>query len=455
MRAESRLSWLAVAAGSAMCAAVAAVGADARWLAALGGLIAEAGRIPSSIPYAAAPSADWVNVPVLGELIFRGLTELGGDRALVVAQAVAVAAMLTIVAREMRAAGATDASRALVLLAIPIAGATSVFIVRAQLFSLPLFALTVALLRTESREPTRRIWLLVPLVALWSNLHGAVLTGVAVASVYLVLDRTRHERWTALGVLAAAWGALFATPALARTPEYYWRVLQSEPAASGFGMWGPLSLRKPFDVLFVVVALSLLWLAMRARLKGWELVCLVLLIAAAVHSSRNSIWLLVGLGWAAGRHDEAPPSRAPGSCSASWSLPGSPAHRRRRWPGRPSGRRRPGSPRDNRSSRMPRTPSSWRSTGAAFGSRIPSTRSRARISVSTSGGWKASPEATRSSAARTSLSYSSTAARKNGSRTALPFARWRGTRSQCCIAAPAERRVGQACRFDVNGRRHE
>lgn len=315
MRAESRLSWLAVAAGSAMCAAVAAVGADARWLAALGGLIAEAGRIPSSIPYAAAPSADWVNVPVLGELIFRGLTELGGDRALVVAQAVAVAAMLTIVAREMRAAGATDASRALVLLAIPIAGATSVFIVRAQLFSLPLFALTVALLRTESREPTRRIWLLVPLVALWSNLHGAVLTGVAVASVYLVLDRTRHERWTALGVLAAAWGALFATPALARTPEYYWRVLQSEPAASGFGMWGPLSLRKPFDVLFVVVALSLLWLAMRARLKGWELVCLVLLIAAAVHSSRNSIWLLlfiatpaacgIGLGGRATRRSAA------------------------------------------------------------------------------------------------------------------------------------------------------
>jgi hypothetical protein len=276
-----------------MCAAVAAVGADARWLAALGGLIVEAGRIPSSIPYAAAPSPDWVNVPVLGELIFHGLTAVGGDRALVVAQALAVAAMLTIVAREMRAAGATDASRALVLLAIPIAGAASVFIVRAQLFSLPLFALTVALLRTESREPTRRIWWLVPLVALWSNLHGAVLTGLAVASVYLVLDRTRHERWTALGVLVAAWGALFATPALARTPEYYSRVLQSEPAASGFGMWGPLSLRRPLDVLFVVVALSLLWLAMRARLKGWELVCLVLLIAAAVHSSRNSIWLLL------------------------------------------------------------------------------------------------------------------------------------------------------------------
>src|SRR4029450_11897980 len=41
VRAESPLSWLAVAAGSALCASIAAVGADARWLAALGGLILE------------------------------------------------------------------------------------------------------------------------------------------------------------------------------------------------------------------------------------------------------------------------------------------------------------------------------------------------------------------------------------------------------------------------------
>src|SRR5947207_14366449 len=78
MRVESRLSWLAVAAGSALYASVAAIGADARWLAALGGVIVRAGRIPSSIPYAAAPSHDWVNVPVLGELVFHWLEAAGG-----------------------------------------------------------------------------------------------------------------------------------------------------------------------------------------------------------------------------------------------------------------------------------------------------------------------------------------------------------------------------------------
>src|SRR5215470_7178925 len=92
MRVESRLSWLAVAAGSALAASVAVVGADARWLAAIGGLVARAGHVPSSIPYAAAPSHDWVNVPVLGELVFHALWSIGGDRALVVAQAGAVGA---------------------------------------------------------------------------------------------------------------------------------------------------------------------------------------------------------------------------------------------------------------------------------------------------------------------------------------------------------------------------
>ena len=57
--------------------------------------------------------------------------------------------------------------------------------IRGQLFSLPLFAACALLLRAETREPSRRIWLLVPLLALWGNLHGAVLTGAAVAGAYL------------------------------------------------------------------------------------------------------------------------------------------------------------------------------------------------------------------------------------------------------------------------------
>jgi hypothetical protein len=293
VRVESRLSWLAVAAGSALCAAVAAVGADARWLAALGGAIAGAGRIPSSIPYAAAPSHDWVNVPVLGELVFHWLEAAGGDRALVAAQAVAVAIALTLLLRDMRAGGATDGARALVIVLIPFAAVSALFIVRAQLFSLPLFALTALLLRAETRRRSARIWCLVPIVALWSNLHGAVLTGLVLATVYLALERFRYQRWTALGVLVASWAALFVTPALARTGQYYLGVLHSEPATTGFGLWAPLSLRNPLDVVFVTFAVPLVWVALRERPRLWELVSVVLLVGATVHVGRNGVWLVL------------------------------------------------------------------------------------------------------------------------------------------------------------------
>ena len=298
MRVESRLSWLAVAAGSALSASVAAVGADARWLAAVGAVIARAGNIPSSIPYAAAPSHDWVNVPVLGELVFHALWSLDGERALVLAQAVAVAATLMLVLRDMRAAGASDTAAAVVLVVIPFASAASLFVVRAQMFSLPLFALLVLLLRSDARSSSRRIWLLVPLVALWSNLHGGVLAGLVVATIYLLFQRR------AFAVLAAAWAALFLTPALVHTGDYYWTVLHSEPAASGFGLWAPLSWHSPLDVLFVAVALPFVVLAVRAQPRRWELYAIALLAVSSVHVARNSIWLVlfVAAPAAAGMH---------------------------------------------------------------------------------------------------------------------------------------------------------
>ena len=295
MRVESRLSWLAVASGTALCASVATIGADTRWLAALGAAIASAGHIPSSLPYAAAPSHDWANVPVLGELVFHWLDALGGERALLVAQALAVAATLAVLLRDMRAAGASDAARALVLVAIPFATLSSLFVVRAQLFSLPLFALLVCLLRAETREPTGRIWLLVPLVALWSNLHGAVLLGLIVASAYLALERFKRTRWTALCVLVTSWAALFVTPALGRTGDYYWGVMHSEPAASGFGLWAPLSLHNPLDVTFVLVVLPLAWFAVRAQPRRWELLCIAFMAVSALHVGRNAVWLVLFL----------------------------------------------------------------------------------------------------------------------------------------------------------------
>jgi hypothetical protein len=289
---SSRLAWLAVAVGAGAVALLGSVGADARWLAALGRTILEQGSIPSGVPYAAAPSVDWVNVPVLGELVFHALQVVGGDRGFLVAQVVAASAALTLLALGMRARSASDAASAAVLMLVFLAAVPSFLIVRAQLFSLVLFCAVLLLLRAESQRPSRHVWLLVPLIVLWANLHGGVLVGLAIAAAYLVLERARREPVVAASVLAASCGALFMTPALVDSSHYYLGVLSSEAAQRGEGLWAPLSIRSPFDLLFIVLAIPLLAFALRARPRVWELACIAAFAGLTVQAGRNSVWLL-------------------------------------------------------------------------------------------------------------------------------------------------------------------
>ena len=289
---SSRLTWLAVALGAGACALLGSIGADARWLAALGRTILEQGSIPSGVPYAAAPSVDWVNVPVLGELVFHALQVVGGDRGFLVAQLIAVTAALTLLALGMRALGASDAASAVVLMLVFFAAVPSFLIVRAQLFSLVLFSAALLLLRAESRRPSRRVWLLVPLIVLWANLHGGVLVGLAIAAAYLVLERARREPVVAASVLAACCAALFLTPALLNSGHYYLGVLRSEAAQRGEGLWAPLSVGNPFDVVFIVLAIPLLVFAFRSGSRIWELACIAALAGLTLHAGRNGVWLL-------------------------------------------------------------------------------------------------------------------------------------------------------------------
>jgi hypothetical protein len=281
-----------VALGAALSAVAGTIGADARWLDALGRIIIRRGSIPNHIPWASAPSEGWHNVPVLAELIFRGLIVAGGDRGLLAAQVVAVGAALAILAWDLRREGADEFAGALVLLVV-VVGSLSVFVVvRSQLFSLMLFPVLIALLRADARSMSQRIWLLVPLVALWSNLHGAVLVGVAVAGAYLVFGRGRRDPLLSAGVLVSSAVAVCATPALQHTPDYYYRLLRNEAARRGEGLWAPLSLTSGFDLLLIAAAITLLVLAFRARPALWETIALVGLVLLTVKTARSGVWLL-------------------------------------------------------------------------------------------------------------------------------------------------------------------
>jgi hypothetical protein len=284
----------AVAVATGVAGLLSVVGADSRWLGALGAAIVRTGHIPRGVPFAVVPSGHWHNVPVLAELLFHGLLAIG-PRGLLVAQLVAVAIALSAVAFDARPLGAQDGQAAGAVLIAAVAAIPELSIVRSQLFSLALFPLLMLLLRAETRRPSRRIWLVLPLLASWSNLHGAVLVGLALLFVYLAVFRLRRRPLETVGVGAAACLACCLTPALWRTPLYYRGVLENEAARRGVGLWAPLTVHKPFDVVLAAGAIVLLVLALRGRPYLWELVAFAALVAVTIAASRDGVWLVLAL----------------------------------------------------------------------------------------------------------------------------------------------------------------
>jgi hypothetical protein len=303
-------AWFAVGVAAAAVGLFGTVAADSRWLAALGGYVARHG-VPDFVPFASAPSDGWPNVPVLAELAFHALDAAGGDRAFLAAQVAAVTAAFALLAAGLRRAGASGPAGLVVLLALVPGAFASLAAIRSQLFSLVLFPALVLLVRAEAARPSRRVWWLVPLLALWSNLHGAALVGLAVAAAYLLLERARREPVVAAGALAASALALFATPALWRTGEYYAGVLGNEAARRGVGLWAPLSLGSGLDLALLVCAVLLAAAALRSRPRLWELVALAGLAALTVQTARGGVWFLffaatpAALGLGIGREGDA------------------------------------------------------------------------------------------------------------------------------------------------------
>lgn len=279
---------------TAVVGLVVTIGADARWLAALGGIVSRTGSIPQGVPFATSPTGHWVNSLVLAELIFHGLESIMGDRGLAVANLLAVAGCFSVVALDARAGGARPAGIASAMAVAAIGALTSLAVARVQMFSLVLFPAMVALLRAEARAPSWRIWLALPLLALWSNLHGAALAGLAVLYAYLALQRFRHQPVLTSCIAVGGLVALCVTPAGLSTVDYYHGLLTNVAAQRGVGQWAPLGL-SGFDVVLIIAALLLLFRLRHQLPPLWELVVIVGLAVLTVKAARDGVWLLLFL----------------------------------------------------------------------------------------------------------------------------------------------------------------
>lgn len=303
--AGSPASWrwtvVALVASTAVVAAFVRVGADWEWMVAVGDHVRATGRVPDRVPFAAADSAGWRDVPVLAQLLVSWLADAGGA-APVVAHLVLVALALTVLALAARRRGAGDGQVAVTLALVTLGSLPALGVVRAQTWSLLPFALLLALLASQARTPDRRIWWAVPLVAVWGNLHGAVLLGVCVLGAYLLVGRLRRRPVETVAVGVAALLALGANPQLWRTPRYYVDVFDNVSAERAEGLWARPSLAMPFDVAMLLAAAVLVVVLLRRRREAWEYVAVAGMCVVTASAARHGVWLLFVLAvLAAGR----------------------------------------------------------------------------------------------------------------------------------------------------------
>ncbi|HEX6490228.1 MAG TPA: hypothetical protein VF002_02500, partial [Gaiellaceae bacterium] len=270
--------------------------------------------------------ARWVDQQWLAQLVFYELTRLGGIQAaaclhvflLVSAFALAVAA-----ARRRGCSGAVIFGAGLVCLFL----APWAWQLRAQSFAFPLFVGTLWLLCADSRSPSRRVLLVVPLLALWANLHGSVVLGAALAllaGLTIVYGRLRTGAALAAwklraGVLLLAPLAALCSPYGLALPGYYHHMLGSPLLRRFVQEWGPTTLAKAW--LFYPLVLLVAWLLRRngAALSGFERAALLATSLLGFLALRHVVWFeLTTLMLLPLLVFQAPAGKLPVSAGARW-----------------------------------------------------------------------------------------------------------------------------------------
>jgi hypothetical protein len=240
----------------------------------------------------------WQDQQWLAHLTSYGLFRLGGLALVSLADAACLVAALCIATLAARRLGGSPTwivalASLLILIQIPSAA-------RAQSYAMPLFAALLWLLVRDTRAPDRRILLVVPLLALWANLHGSVVLACVLLLIRCAVGahgalRRRRPRELArhAGLACVALAAPFASPYGFGLFHYYRSTMTNGALRSIVSEWGPTTLHGWFGPLFFAfAALAIVAIVRREVRPGlFECLCLIVLIVAGVDALRNVVWL--------------------------------------------------------------------------------------------------------------------------------------------------------------------
>jgi len=260
------------------------------WMTLVGGrLIATSGIPHHELLTVWAHGRDWIDQQWLAELLFYKTYSLGGVRAVLASSALlsGIAWVLAVVLARRRGASGL----ALLFWApFTIVAAPWAWQARAQTFALPLFVCLLALVFADSRKPSPRVFMALPLIALWGNLHGTAILGAGILGLHALATARR-------GVVRAAALAGGGVLALAANPygfgiaSYYKTMTLDPPFASLIAEWHastPSVAVVPFYALALVAIVAVV--RKRKELTPTELAVLVALLAIAFDAIRSIAW---------------------------------------------------------------------------------------------------------------------------------------------------------------------
>ena len=285
-----------------------------------GNLILDGSGIPRLDTFTfTAAGLPWIDQQWLAQAIFAVVHRIGGWPALAIFWVAIVAAIEALLWRAARCMGAGARSTGVALLVGFVVAAQGIGL-RSQLLGLLCLAGLLVLV-ADRRRHRGRLWLAVPIVAVWANLHGSFPVGLALlglAAVDDVAERRRARQAVVVWVLAAL--ATLANPFGIDVWRYV-ATIGTDPTIARFVVeWGHPS---PFDVagaafyasVVAVVAIVAVHVQRGSRPRWTALAWLAGLALLGAWAVRAEAWWGVGaapavaamLGRARSRPEEGEP----------------------------------------------------------------------------------------------------------------------------------------------------
>ncbi|HEY8765294.1 MAG TPA: hypothetical protein VIM18_13960 [Solirubrobacteraceae bacterium] len=235
----------------------------------------------------------WIDQQWLAQILFYEVFRAGGYRLMLLVHVALIASAFGLALVAARHRGASPLSVFLV-------ACTCFFVapwgwqLRAQSFAPLLFVGVFWLLIADGRAGSRKVFFVLPLLALWANLHGSVALAAVLVALYglvKVLNRKRRETGKGLALMVLAPLAVLCSPYGLSLVHYYRKLLINPPFRNLIVEWMAPTPRL-VTALFYVLAFVTVWLLGRwgRRLSAFECLALLVTLASALSATRNIVW---------------------------------------------------------------------------------------------------------------------------------------------------------------------